>query len=35
MHGGVAPTIRVPVTEATARALFVEKRDVPLEYAVT
>lgn len=32
--GGVAPQLRIPLTEETVRALFVERRDLPLEKAV-
>jgi carboxyl-terminal processing protease len=34
MQGAVAPTVRLPMTEETVRALFVEKEDVLLDFAV-
>jgi len=33
-HGGVLPDVRVPLTEATVRAAFVEGRDVVLDVAI-
>ena len=34
LQGGVAPTMRVPMTEATARSLFLNREDVLLDFAV-
>lgn len=34
LEGGVAPTIRVPMTEETARQLYIDHRDVLLDYAI-
>ncbi|MFZ0546811.1 MAG: S41 family peptidase [Candidatus Promineifilaceae bacterium] len=34
LEGGVAPTIRLPLTEETARALYLDHQDVLLDYAI-
>jgi carboxyl-terminal processing protease len=34
LQGGVVPDVRVPLTRETVRAMFVEKEDVVLQYAV-
>ena len=34
LQGGVQPDMRVPLTEESARAMYIEGRDIVLEFAV-